>query len=303
MAYISPMFGEENQKHQYGPDLVLSERLNGLRELEHYFFNACVKKRIQPSFDLTGEEPPYFQTLNYTNYAGLFIAHPLQTELSIRQMYDAFREGSHLEMKREFRGFLMNAISGKVANKYNTERSPTSRFRKAVVVLPGSNRLKTHVCLNKIRWIYKRHGEDVVFKPHPITHEHTLSEFAHRANLPISAFSGKDEDLYEIIAHAGYVYTTHISESAAYAAILGKHVSPIDPVQTRFYSSFAHINYFFFSEPNSDEWVDQMFSSPKSGVFHPEVDSNWKEKIDEYLDYILDLRDRYKNAYTFEAQA
>ena len=40
--------------------------------------------------------------------------------------------------------------------------------------------------------------------------------------------------------------------------------------------------------------LTKTFSNYKSGIINPEVDPNWKLKVDKYIDYIYDKREQYK---------
>ena len=56
------------------------------------------------------------------------------------------------------------------------------------------------------------------------------------------------------------VYTTHISESAIYAALLGKRIEPIDVWNNIMHGSFSCINnYLFTNQDNIKEYINQMF--------------------------------------------
>ena len=46
-----------------------------------------------------------------------------------------------------------------------------------------------------------------------------------------------------------------------------------------------------------DEWINKVFSSPRSGVINPLMNKNWKDSVDEYLEYIHKERKKYKNWY------
>ena len=48
-------------------------------------------------------------------------------------------------------------------------------------------------------------------------------------------------------------------------------------------------------QKDAKEYINKTFSSYKSGIINPEVDKNWKEKVDKYMDYIVNKRETYKN--------
>tara|TARA_R100000152_G_C6758067_1_gene181930 strand:- start:1152 stop:1484 length:333 start_codon:yes stop_codon:yes gene_type:complete len=95
---------------------------------------------------------------------------------------------------------------------------------------------------------------------------------------------------------AKHIYTTHISESAVYASVLGKKIEPIDVWNNVMHGSFACINsHLFDNQHHVKKYIDKCFSSYKSGIINPNIDKNWKEKVDKYFDYICKKRDVYKN--------
>ena len=65
--------------------------------------------------------------------------------------------------------------------------------------------------------------------------------------------------------------------------------------------SFYHINRFLFecqaNEVDGNAWINRTFSSYKSGVFNPVIDKNWKSKLDSYLNYIHDEREKFTMWY------
>ena len=101
--------------------------------------------------------------------------------------------------------------------------------------------------------------------------------------------------MYYYMQKAKKVYTTHISESAVYASILGKPIEPIDTWQNVAQGSFYCINnHLFTHQHHIKDFVNKSFSSYKSGIFNPDIDKNWKEKVDKYFDYICKKRDVYE---------
>ena len=145
-----------------------------------------------------------------------------------------------------------------------------------------------------MKWIKKEHGDNVYFKPHPITTHQIIGElkdfFGEECILPRHA------DLYYFLQKAKNVYTTHISESCAYGAVLGKRIQPIDVWNNIQRGSFYCINnYLFYYQLNAKKFMNITFSSPKSGIINPHVDKDWKLKVDAYFEYIMMKRECYKN--------
>ena len=102
--------------------------------------------------------------------------------------------------------------------------------------------------------------------------------------------------MYYFLQKAKGVYTTHISESCLYGVILGKDTQPIDVWNNIQRGSFYCINnHLLYHQKNAKNYVNKTFSHYKSGIINPELDKNWKEKVDKYFDYILEKRASYKN--------
>lgn len=292
--FKTPMFDPVTHNKHVGNDKPLTKRLNCLKQVEKYFINRCVEKKIFWSFDCTGEESHNFKTLNYATYAGLFIMHPLHTETSMSQMHEALFDN---ETKLNFSEFILKNYNENNANKYTYQCDQYDKNIDALVVLPGENKIRTNICLNKLKWIIAKHGKKVVIKPHPLTLPQTIDELCKELNITNDYFAPINCDLYSLHRKASVVYTTHISETALYSILLDKAISPIDAIQARIPGSFSHINHYLFTNQNAKTMIDKMFSSYKSGVVHPEIDKNWKEKIDKYIDYILNVRERQKYFY------
>lgn len=289
----TPMMTTGQEYNAIG-DLKFSKKVESLVELEKYFIDECQRRKVFWSYDVTAIESLYFDTINYTTYAGCFMMHPLQPEMAQRQVYDALRDNNPTT---DFVSYFKNKIKQKSANKYIKESVVEIQKKyDAVVVLPGDNKLKSNVCLRKLHNIANKHGDKVLFKPHPLTHKETLDKLQEQINVPVD-FAFLNSDLYEILPKVKIVYSSHLSESAMYATVLNKEVEPIDQYGKRQPASFAHINYFLFNELDPLSVVNTMLSSHKSGIVCPEIEPNWKEKIDAYLDYILALREKIKNHY------
>ena len=77
--------------------------------------------------------------------------------------------------------------------------------------------------------------------------------------------------------------------------MLGKQVEPIDVWNNIHHGSFYSVNSNLFdNKDNAAEWVNRTFSSPKSGIINPEIDEDWKAKVDQYMEYIYEKREYYK---------
>lgn len=294
---MSKMFDKKEIKKHIGEEVKFRDRLNALKPVEDYFLAKCKKVGIESSYDCTADENTYFKTINYTSYAGLFIMHPLSFGQQIFQMYDAkadrLNSAGHVEWLEDN---LKRKEAGKYVKSDGSELSELAdRDVEAVAVLAGSNKFFEHTSKVKFERIIKRHGNKLVLKPHPITNTDVLGQIF---NMKGEAYmASRTDDLYSIMQKASTVYTTHISETALTALLLGKKISPLEPFNRRLTGSFFHINHFCFSEPEPVDTIKSIFASPKSGVVHPEVDGDWKAKVDEYFDYVMAKRRLQKGHY------
>ena len=269
-------------------------KMSHLVEVEEYLQSKFPYKGIKLAYDCTAVEDLYFNTVNYTTFAGFLMLHPMSFEQSLRQMADAYADTvkpvGHID-------WIKNKIEKEQTfSKYDFKIKKASDAKEALVVLPGTNKIKKHCCVGKIQHILNKHGrENVLFKRHPISYTkeyEELDEYLGGIN-----FADKYSDLFELIKDSDFIYSTMISESALTAYILDKEVGHIDLLQNRHTTSFGHINYYLYSHPNPVEWANKTFASPKSGIIHPAIEKNWMKKVDDYLEYISQLRDFYVEAY------
>jgi hypothetical protein len=289
------MFNQKSIHERIG-SVKKSETLNHLKEVEKYFLQAIVKYKIEPSYDVIANELPFFKTMNYTEWAHCFISHPLNQELRLKQMTDAYNDNA--EVAVDWVNYFAKRVTDGQSNKYAhinkvvDERLPA---RENLVVLVGSNKLKERICLTKLRWIKDKFEDDVFFKPHPLTTYALIGEL--KDLFGNERILDRDTDMYWYLTRAKTIWTSHMSESAVYAASLGKTLEPIDVYQKVEQGSFYHINKFLFTVEDPKEWINRVMNSPKCGIFNPLVDINWKAKIDAYLEYIAGERAKFKNKY------
>lgn len=272
-----------------------SVTLSHLTEVEKYYLKVVKNYKIETAYDVIANELPYFKTLNYTEWAHCFMIHPLQQELRMKQMIDAYYD--NVEEKIDFISFFADKIKKGTSNKYEhiISKNGSIKPRENLVVLVGSNKLKDRICLNKLKWIKDKFDETVYYKPHPLTTYQLVGEL--KDIFGDSAVLDRDEDMYAYLLEAETVFTSHMSESAIYAVALNKTIEPIDVYHKVEQGSFYHINHFLFDSENPAKWANKTFNSYKSGIINPLLDENWKEKIDNYLEYIMNVREKYKFKY------
>lgn len=291
------MFDKRSNKERIG-HLNKSETLYHLKEAEEFLFRTLKRfgNKVAISYDVIANEIPYFKTLNYTEWAHCLMVHPLQQELRLKQVTDAYNDNA--EIKTDFIEYFRNKVLNGTNNKYDhipKELDPDTVYRKNLVVLVGSNKLKERVCLNKLKWIKTNYDGEVFFKPHPITTHQFVGEL--KDLFGSDTVLDRDSNMYAYMLRADTVFTTHMTESATYAICLDKTIEPIDVYHKAEQGSFYHINKFLFTESEPKVWLNRVLNSHKCGVFNPEIELHWKDKLESYIEYILQTRDSFKNKY------
>ena len=289
------MFNEQELKKRIGP-LKKNDSLYDLEQVEGYVIRKCQENGLEHSYDVMAEEMPYFKTMAYTEYAGSFYLQPLNFKMRNEQMIDAWHDTESEVV--DYSSWLVKKVVDSNANKYKYRKEDLDRYpaKDYLIVLPGSNKLRENVCLNRLKHIVNKHGNNVLFKPHPITTHQIIGElkdfFGEENILP------KNVDMYYYMQKAKGIYSTHISESPLFAGVLGKFIEPVDVWNDIQRGSFYCINSFLYhNQDNIVEYVNKTFSSYKSGIINPELDKNWKAKVDKYISYICEKRNKYKDWY------
>jgi len=289
------MFNKEELRKRIGP-LKKNNSLYDLEQVEGYVIRKCGENGLEHSYDVMAEEMPYFKTLAYTEYAGNFYLQPLNFKMRNEQMLDAWYDKDTKVL--DYSSWLVKKVVDSNANKYQDREEDLERYpaKDYLIVLPGSNKLRENVCLNRLKHIVNKHGNNVYFKPHPITTHQIIGElkdfFGEENILP------KNVDMYYYMQKAKGVYSTHISESPLFAGVLGKTIEPVDVWNNIRMGSFYCINNFLYHhQDNIKHYVDKTFSSYKSGIINPAIDKDWKTKVDKYIEYICAKREKYKNWY------
>ena len=214
------MFNKKELDKRIGP-LKKEKGLYQLEQVEGYVIRKASENGLESSYDVMAEEMPYFKTLAYTEYAGNFYLQPLNFKLRNEQLIDAFHCNEKTK-ELDYSDWLVNRVVNNNANKYlERDEKAYSKYpaKDYIVVLPGSNKVRENVCLNRLKFIAKEHGDNIYFKPHPITTHQIIGE--------LKDFFGEDNvlprniNMYYYLQKAKGVYTTHISESCVYGVVLG----------------------------------------------------------------------------------
>lgn len=288
------MFNKKVLEERIG-SLKKNTNLRDLEDVEGYVIRKCKELDIEHSYDVLAEEMPYFKTMGYTEHAGNFYLQPLNLKLRLESITDAWYDQTDYPII-DFASHMAKRVEEKTANKYQSREQDFEQYRDVenIVVLPGSNKLKGNTCLNKLRYLKKKYGDNLYFKPHPITTHAVVGEL--KDLLGADAILPRDIDLYHFLNKAKKVYSTHWSESVINAIALGKPVEAVDVYNDIAQSSFYALNTQAFAhQHHGKEWINKTFSNPKSGVINPYIDKNWKDKVDDYFTYICEKRDYYKH--------
>lgn len=293
------MFDKDEMHARFGDYInnVRFEKYDHLLEVESFFLAEMQKYPTSPCYDRGAAEHPYFDNINYSNFSDFFIMKPMQPELSHIQVEEALIYGSK-EPELDFYTMYSERLTDGNLNKYTTDGRSVKNC-DAVVVLLGTNALENAVCRKKLQFIYREHGALAVYKPHPLTDFANNSVEQHMKKMVHKhiTVADKDEDVYSYIKDADVVYTTHWSETAFHAACLGKRVEPIDKFNEKLHGSYGHINKHIFETDDPKYVINKMLNSYKSGLVHPTYQSDWKERISKYLDYIHNKRLNYRTRY------
>lgn len=287
------MFNKKAQKERVG-NIEKSVTLHHLKEVEKYFLNAVSKYKVETAYDVIANELPYYKTLNYTEWAHCFIIHPISQFMRMKQMDDAYN--GNAEVKLDYVTYFKDRVTKGNSNKYtHIVKDTINEPRENLVVLVGSNKLKERICLNKLKWIASKYETDVWFKPHPLTNYQLVGEL--KDILGNNLVLDRDADMYEFLLKADTVFTSHMSESAVYAVCLDKKIEPVDVYNKVEQGSFYHINKYLFTEDSPKDWLNRTLNSYKSGIINPLIDKDWKERINQYLEYTEEERNKFKNKY------
>ena len=288
------MFNKKVLKERLG-SLKKNTNLRDLEDVEGYIIRKCKEEGIEYSYDVLAEEMPYFKTMGYTEHAGNFYLQPLNLKFRLEAISEAYHDTDDYPII-DFASHMADRVKSKQANKYQNRDQEIEHFKEVdnLVILPGSNKLKGNTCLNKLKYLKKKYGDNVYFKPHPITTHAVVGEL--KDLLGPESVLPRDSDLYSFLVKVKKVYSTHWSESVINSIALGIPVEPIDVYNDIHQASFYSINTKAFdNQKNGKEWINKVFSSPKSGIINPYIDKDWKDKVDKYFEHITNKRNYYKD--------
>ena len=279
---------------------LLSAKTKELTVVEEYFLDATKRLPIEISYDCTAEEPVYWNTLNYTTYAGCFIMHPLRGQAAHEQMIDAYADGVYNgAWVKHFKDKLSAGTASKYIKRSDKDVLEHHSSIDCLVVLAGHNKLAKHTCAGSLVRLHENY-KNVVYKKHPISDQTVYDGlFNHLREQGVSDIVTADADLelYELTSIASNIATGFASESALYAAVEDVPIVCTDLYQNRTVAPFYHINEFLFRVENPKYFINKAFNSYKSGIINPDVDDNWQLKLDQYIEYIGKARNKAGTLY------
>jgi len=288
------MFNDRVRDERIG-HLRKTEFVHELQPVESCFLHLAEKHGINTSYDVVADEALHFETLSYTEWGSNFLVSPLQYEVRV----DCIKEAQFSpEPTQDWVGYYKQVLKDKNANKYTNREEPRHEPRENVVILVGTNKLKSSIDIEKLQWLARQNDGKIWFKPHPLTTWEYIGFLQDK--LGWDNVLERDEDMYFYLENAKKVYSTHFSESLLYASVLGKQTEPVDIYKMRMQGGFYHLNNFLFKNQFNEDYAEQInrvLSCSRSGVFNPRIDPNWKNKMDMYFEYIMDVRSRYHRWY------
>ena len=146
------MFNKKELDKRIGP-LKKNKNLYELENVEGYVVRKCSEYGIKASYDVLAEEMPHFRTMGYTEFATCFYMQPLNLRLRSEQLSDAWYDKCGNCEKVDYAGYLIDNVLNNQANKYLEREEEFAKYppKDNIVVLPGSNKIKTNICLNRLR--------------------------------------------------------------------------------------------------------------------------------------------------------
>lgn len=244
-------------------------------QLADLFLEKATRRGIVAEYDLSynGSPQAFSYTEMFINAGGLYV-RPCDSHF--RHKYIKAQEWPKVS-----NGYREHILAN-IGDKYSTQIDPIYHS-KTVVILPGSNILKT-IAKNELIKIAETIPK-VIFKPHPLILEQDYKELcgmlAHTDAYVIAPmFSG----MY-LVERAEDVFTLRCSEVGVTAGLLGKnvHIIPSREVTGPYHS---------FYEALFDGYLWDYVESPKSGLFLdlPGVDDRMEEYLDAYQRFYNDYR-------------
>ena len=196
------MFNERTRYERIG-HLKKTKFIHELREVEDYFLKFTDEIGMKTAYDVTAEEALSFTTIGYTEWAGNFLMFPLQSELREDSIQDCLFSP---EPAQNWIKFFKDSLENKTANKYEDRKEPSREAKDNVVILVGTNKLKSSVDIDKLIWLSKKHKDNILFKPHPLTTNEYIGFLMDK--LGEEKILERDEDMYYYIQNSKKVYSS-----------------------------------------------------------------------------------------------
>lgn len=283
---MTNIFDKDEMKKQTGGIVSKNPSLQNIIPLENYILQAAP---LPITYDVNRPQYWYFNEYTYTEFMGGIAISPMNDEMACRNIINSMKYQTTFDVEQIIYDRLEK---NKTLDKYTLTELPSKKW-KHVIVLPGSNLLGSHISkeiISKLMWEY---GDNIVLKPHPLTHEHDVTQMGKdfgRHRVISANISG-----WEVIKNADTVYTTSSTELAMYACLFGKKVKSIGNIfferTGSYYPTFMHI--VDATPKNARKKLLKILKSNSSGIVFAE-DPTYEEKINNFFKETMKLRKKFK---------
>lgn len=283
---MTNILDEEQHKRQTGGVVLKNTSLKTVIPAEEYLLKAAP---LPISYDVNRPQNWYFNEYTYTEFMGGLITAPMNDEMACRHIISSMKDQSNLDVESIIYDRLKKFNT---LDKY-TLQTKAPKVWKRVVILPGTNLLATHISkeiISKIMWQY---GDDIVLKPHPLTHEQDVNQM--KRDFGIHRVLSADVSGWSVVENADVVYATSSTEMCMYACLFGKEVKSIGSVFFERTGSYYPIfrNIADIPAKTARRNLLKILKSNSSGVVFGE-DPDYITKIDNFFSKTLKLRQKFK---------
>lgn len=232
---------------------------------------------VPPKGDITPIVNPKIHAIKYHDMLGGILISTRNSELNCRNVDNIVSTG---KINQEFISEVISRLSDKYALQDSQEK-----FTK-VIFLPGSN-IRHIVDNEKIDEILFDWPEARV-KPHPIQTDQGLYDLKKKFG---SRLIGPDIAGFQILKSSSVVWSTSNSEIGLMAALLKVPFADITVWKFYYELLFSPLyrQFKYKRVEHNFDVIAKFLSSEKSGFIATWM-PDWKERIDSYFNYIINIR-------------
>lgn len=263
---------------------------NNMLEIEDYIIEKCKEYNLQskynvglqiggipPKGDKTHIVNPDIHSIRYHDMLGGILISTRNGEVNSRNVDNILYDGKIDEE-------LLKQIISSISDKYKL--SDTTNKSNEIVFLPGSN-IRHIVNIDRVEEILIDNPSALV-KPHPIQTEEGLRRLKEQYG---NRLIEENVSGVSLLKSAEVIWTTANSEIGLMSALLKKPFGDITHWKEYYNLLFAPV-YRQFKYKQVD-WnysvIAKFLSSKKSGYIAYWMD-DWKERVDLYFQYIINIR-------------